>query len=54
MCIRDSPGTGETPICPVFIDGEKFATLQGTYSELAARFIRIIDDYVDTKYPRRV
>ncbi len=48
------PGTGETPICPVFIDGEKFATLQGTYSELAARFIRIIDDYVDTKYPRRV
>ncbi len=48
------PGTGETPTCPVFIDGEKFATLQGTYSELAARFIRIIDDYVDTKYPRRV
>jgi (E)-4-hydroxy-3-methylbut-2-enyl-diphosphate synthase len=47
------PGTGETPTCPVFIDGEKFATLQGTYSELATRFIRIIDDYVDTRYPRR-
>ncbi len=47
------PGTGETPTCPVFIDGEKFATLQGTYSELAERFIRIIDDYVDAKYPRR-
>jgi (E)-4-hydroxy-3-methylbut-2-enyl-diphosphate synthase len=47
------PGTGETPTCPVFIDGEKFATLQGTYSELAIRFIRIIDDYVEAKYPRR-
>ena len=47
------PGTGETPTCPVFIDGEKFATLQGTYSELATRFIRIIDDYVAAKYPRR-
>jgi len=47
------PGTGETPTCPVFIDGEKFATLQGTYAELATRFIRIIDDYVAAKYPRR-
>ena len=37
------PGTGETPTCPVFIDGEKLAT----------RFIAIIDDYVATKYPRR-
>ena len=48
------PGTGETPTCPVFVDGEKFATLQGTYSELATSFIRIIDDYVAAKYPRRV
>ncbi len=47
------PGTGETPTCPVFIDGEKFATLQGSYSELATRFIGIIDDYVAAKYPRR-
>jgi (E)-4-hydroxy-3-methylbut-2-enyl-diphosphate synthase len=47
------PGTGETPTCPVFIDGEKFANLQGTYTELATRFIAIIDDYVATKYPRR-
>jgi len=47
------PGTGEKPTCPVFVDGEKFATLQGTYAELATRFIRIVDDYVDTKYPRR-
>ncbi len=47
------PGTGETPTCPVFIDGEKFATLQGSYAELATRFIAIIDDYVAAKYPRR-
>jgi (E)-4-hydroxy-3-methylbut-2-enyl-diphosphate synthase len=47
------PGTGESPTCPVFIDGQKFATLQGNYDELAAGFIRIIDDYVATKYPRR-
>lgn len=47
------PGTGETPTCPVFIDGQKFATLQGTYDELAAGFIRIIDDYVAERYPLR-
>ena len=30
------PGTGEAPNCPVFIDGEHFTTLRGTYDELAA------------------
>jgi (E)-4-hydroxy-3-methylbut-2-enyl-diphosphate synthase len=47
------PGTGEAPTCPVFIDGQKFATLQGSYDELAAGFIRIIDDYVAARYPER-
>ena len=47
------PGTGESPICPVFIDGQKFAILQGSYNELASGFIRIIDDYVATRYPPR-
>jgi (E)-4-hydroxy-3-methylbut-2-enyl-diphosphate synthase len=47
------PGTGEAPTCPVFIDGQKFATLQGNYDELAEGFIRIVDDYVATKYPLR-
>ena len=45
------PGTGEEPTCPVFIDGEKFATLRGSYTELFEAFQRIIDDYVATKYP---
>jgi (E)-4-hydroxy-3-methylbut-2-enyl-diphosphate synthase len=47
------PGTGETPACPVFIDGEKFTTLKGTYEELAAAFQRLIEDYVTTRYPAR-
>ncbi len=47
------PGTGEEPRCPVYIDGQKFATLQGTYEELSAAFQALIDDYVATKYPRR-
>ena len=47
------PGTGETPACPVFIDGEKFTTLKGTYEELAVAFQRLIEDYVVTRYPAR-
>jgi (E)-4-hydroxy-3-methylbut-2-enyl-diphosphate synthase len=45
------PGTGESPKCPVFIDGKKFTTLQGTYDQLAADFLKLVDDYVATKYP---
>ena len=45
------PGTGEEPTCPVYIDGQKFATLRGSYSELFEAFQRIIDDYVATTYP---
>src|SRR6186713_210580 len=29
------PGTGEAPHCPVFVDGQPFAKLRGTYDELA-------------------
>ena len=47
------PGTGETPRCPVYIDGQKFTTLEGTYDELSAAFRALVDDYVATKYPRR-
>jgi (E)-4-hydroxy-3-methylbut-2-enyl-diphosphate synthase len=47
------PGTGEAPNCPVFIDGEHVTTLKGTYEELAAAFQRLIDEYVDRKYPRK-
>jgi (E)-4-hydroxy-3-methylbut-2-enyl-diphosphate synthase len=47
------PGTGEAPRCPVYIDGQKTVTLEGTYDELAAAFQKLIDDYVSTKYHRK-
>ena len=47
------PGTGEEPSCPVYIDGQKFVTLHGTYDELSVAFQKLVDDYVSGKYPRR-
>ncbi|HKD19805.1 MAG TPA: flavodoxin-dependent (E)-4-hydroxy-3-methylbut-2-enyl-diphosphate synthase [Thermoanaerobaculia bacterium] len=47
------PGTGEEPHCPVYIDGQHFTTLKGTYDELATAFRALVDDYVATKYPKR-
>src|SRR6266853_147520 len=47
------PGTGEAPRCPVYIDGKKDVTLEGTYAELAVAFKKLLDTYVSTKYPRK-
>ncbi len=47
------PGTGEEPRCPVYIGGRHATTLHGDARELAARFLEIIDDYVESHYPRR-
>jgi len=47
------PGTGEAPRCPVYIDGKKFTTLEGTYDELATAFHALVDEYVATRYPRK-
>jgi (E)-4-hydroxy-3-methylbut-2-enyl-diphosphate synthase len=47
------PGTGEAPRCPVYIDGKKDVTLEGTYDQLAAAFQKLVDDYVATKFPRK-
>jgi len=44
------PGTGESPNCPVFIDGVHATSLRGTYDELAIAFQHLIDEYVDRKY----
>ena len=46
------PGTGEAPHCPVFIDGEPFTKLRGTYDELAAQFQKIVEDYVAVRWGR--
>lgn len=42
------PGTGEAPTAPVFIDGQKAATLRG--ENIAQEFVALIDDYVRTRY----
>ncbi|HEY7789772.1 MAG TPA: flavodoxin-dependent (E)-4-hydroxy-3-methylbut-2-enyl-diphosphate synthase [Vicinamibacterales bacterium] len=47
------PGTGEAPNCPVFIDGQHFTTLRGTYDELAAAFQQLVDDYIEGKYEKK-
>ncbi|MGA9828043.1 MAG: flavodoxin-dependent (E)-4-hydroxy-3-methylbut-2-enyl-diphosphate synthase [Rhodanobacteraceae bacterium] len=45
------PGTGETPVAPVFIDGEKSVTLRGEH--IARDFVAIVEDYVARKYSTR-
>jgi len=45
------PGTGETPIAPVFIDGKKAMTLRG--DNIAEEFRVIVDDYVEGRYTQR-
>jgi (E)-4-hydroxy-3-methylbut-2-enyl-diphosphate synthase len=47
------PGTGEAPTCPVYVDGEKFTSLRGSYEELSIAFRALVDDYIATKYPPR-
>jgi (E)-4-hydroxy-3-methylbut-2-enyl-diphosphate synthase len=43
------PGTFEEPVAPVFVDGEKTETLRG--DDIVPRFLAILDDYVDRRYP---
>jgi (E)-4-hydroxy-3-methylbut-2-enyl-diphosphate synthase len=42
------PGTGERPVAPVYVDGEKTVTLKG--ENIAAEFQRLIEDYVESTY----
>ncbi len=45
------PGTGEAPVAPVYVDGERVITLRG--DNIAAEFRQIVDDYVQRTYPPR-
>ena len=45
------PGTGEHPVAPVYIDGEKSVTLKGDH--ISAEFQKLVDDYVKSHYPAR-
>src|SRR6476620_4302344 len=47
------PGTGEAPNCPIFIDGEHYTTLRGTYDELAEAFRKLVDEYIERKYQKK-
>jgi len=42
------PGTGESPSAPVFVDGEKVATLKG--DDLAGQFQVMVEAYVQKRY----
>jgi len=42
------PGTGEVPVAPVYVDGEKTVTLKG--DRIATEFQAIVEDYVQRRY----
>ncbi|QOY96733.1 flavodoxin-dependent (E)-4-hydroxy-3-methylbut-2-enyl-diphosphate synthase [Massilia sp. UMI-21] len=44
------PGTGESPAAPVFVDGQKFATLRG--ERIVDEFKTIVLNYVQKNYSR--
>jgi (E)-4-hydroxy-3-methylbut-2-enyl-diphosphate synthase len=46
------PGSGERPVAPVFVDGQKSVTLKG--DNIAGEFREIVDKYVQTKYQKKV
>ncbi|NGX15877.1 flavodoxin-dependent (E)-4-hydroxy-3-methylbut-2-enyl-diphosphate synthase [Wenzhouxiangella sp. XN24] len=45
------PGTGERPVAPVYVDGQKDVTLKG--DAIAAEFQAMVDAYVERRYPPR-
>ncbi len=45
------PGTGESPVAPVFIDGEKAATLRG--DGIAQEFQAMVERYVEERFGKR-
>jgi (E)-4-hydroxy-3-methylbut-2-enyl-diphosphate synthase len=42
------PGTGEKPVAPVYVDGEKTVTLKG--DDIAGDFQKIVDEYVQSRF----
>ena len=42
------PGTGESPVAPVYVDGERTVTLKG--ERIAEEFQAIVNDYVQRRY----
>lgn len=44
------PGTGETPVAPVYEDGKKTVTLKG--DNIAAEFQSLVDQYIERSYEK--
>ena len=42
------PGTGETPVAPVYVDGKRKITLKG--DNMAQEFLAIVQEYVKENY----
>jgi (E)-4-hydroxy-3-methylbut-2-enyl-diphosphate synthase len=42
------PGTGELPAAPIYIDGQKTATLRG--SDITEQFLKIVEEYVARRW----
>ena len=42
------PGTGEAPAAPVFVDGEKVATLRG--ERIADEFHQMVEQYIEKRF----
>jgi len=45
------PGTGERPVAPVYIDGEKGPTLKG--DRIAEEFQDLVEKYVAQRFTRK-
>lgn len=44
------PGTGERPVAPVYVNGEKDVTLKG--DNIAAEFQQLVEQYIEDNYKR--
>ncbi len=46
------PGSGEAPVAPVYVNGEKSCTLRG--DDIANQFKTIVTQYIDTHYRKHI
>jgi (E)-4-hydroxy-3-methylbut-2-enyl-diphosphate synthase len=44
------PGRDESPVAPVYVDGEKYITLKG--NKITEEFQLIVENYVKTNYTK--
>ncbi len=44
------PGTGESPVAPVFVDGKKVATLRGDH--ISEEFQQMVAEYIEKRYKK--